>query len=293
MTADSLLTAPIAVWFNARWKPEMGAIDGHDLRFIASLLAEARPQNVVEIGCASGLSTSVMALLLNQVGPTRITSFDLGTTFYADPTKKVGYLTAELPVLPQITTELVTGRACLAVPEKFQPASVDFCFIDASHQHPWPLIDTLVMLPLLKPGAFMVHHDPIMATSPTQYATGPKVLQLLLPEAVSVSFASRSLGDSPLPLKTRPRADNIFALRRPEDYRALGSRLAQGFLLGWDTAFAAYSSGRVGDGFATRLTKRLQDSYPADVAEAFRIGMKRYNAAKTLDRKPKPKVAAT
>lgn len=279
MSDETLLNDQIAAWFNARWTPAMGAIDGHDLRFMASLLAEAKPKTVVEIGCASGLSTSVLAMMLDQIGPAAITSFDLGTQFYADPSKAVGYLTKEIPVLPRTEIEIVTGRACLAVPDRFEAESVDFCFIDAAHQHPWPLIDTLVMLPLLKPGGFIVHHDPIMAWSAQLHATGPKLLQLLLPEDIGISFESRVLGQTASPLKTRTKSGNIFALCRPADIQGFASRMAQGFLLGWDTAFAPYRNNRIGDDFSRRLSKYLTKTYAPDVAEAFAVGLKRYNAA--------------
>ena len=284
MDIGSLLTKEVVEWFNARWSPEMGAIDGHDLRFIADLLCEAQPAKVVEIGCASGISTSLIAMMLNEIGPSSITSFDLGTQFYADPSKKVGYLTAELPSLAQVKIEIVTGRACLAVPEYFGPQSVDFGFVDASHQHPWPLIDTLVLLPLLRTGAYLAHHDPIMAWNPAHFTTGPKILQLLLPENIRVGFYDRVEGGAGIALKTRTKADNIFALRKPADCRPLGSRLGQGFLVGWDIGFAQYGTSkvgaRIGEDFSQRLINYLRSHYEPDVADAFTVGLKRYNPTK-------------
>ena len=277
MDIGSLLTHEVVEWFNARWSPEMGAIDGHDLRFLADLLHEAQPAKVVEIGCASGISTSLIAMILAQIGPSSITSFDLGTQFYADRSKKVGYLTAELPSLAHVKIEIVTGRACLAVPEYFGLQSVDFGFVDASHQHPWPLIDTLVLLPLLRTGAYLAHHDPVMAWNPAHFATGPKILQLLLPDHVRVDFNSRVKGGIENSLKTRNKSDNIFALHKPADHRPLGSRLGQGFLIGWDIGFVKYGSSAISEGFSRSLIKYLRSHYEPDVADAFVVGLKRYN----------------
>jgi predicted O-methyltransferase YrrM len=53
-----------AAWFNPRWKPKMDAIDEHDVVFMSALLDRFKPQQIVEVGCASGLSTSVMAMLM-------------------------------------------------------------------------------------------------------------------------------------------------------------------------------------------------------------------------------------
>lgn len=274
MDRTTLLNAGIVQWFNDRWKPEMGAIDGHDLCFIDSLLAEAPPRVLVEIGCASGLSTALLAMMVDQIGPASLTSFDLGKKFYVDPTKPVGYLLSEAPALSNVKTEVVTGRACLAVPERFSPQSVDFCFIDASHRHPWPLIDTLVMLPFLKAGSYMVHHDPQMATNPKMHETGPKVVELLLPADVAV-FPRERLADRPaFALKTRKIQDNIFALRRPVDLRGLASRLAPGFLLGWDIPWLNQP---IGAKFAERLRRFLDTNYPPDVGRFFDIGLARYN----------------
>lgn len=276
MHPTTLLDAGIIQWFNDRWKTEMGAIDGHDLRFIDSLLVEAPPRTLVEIGCASGLSTALLAMMVDQTGPASITSFDLGKKFYVDPTKPVGYLLSEIPALSNVKTEVVTGRACLAVPERFSPQSVDFCFVDASHRHPWPVIDTLVMLPFLKTGTYMVHHDPQMATNPRKHETGPKVVELLLPADVAV-FPRERLADRPeSALKTRKIRDNIFALRRPADIRGLASRLAPGFLLGWDLP---WHNQPIGAKFAERLRHFLDAHYPEDVGRFFGIGMERYNAA--------------
>jgi hypothetical protein len=277
MTSERLLSPDLVSWFNDRWTPAMGAIDGYDLRFIASLLDEAKPHSVVEIGCASGLSTAMIGAMLEKIGPAAICSFDLGKRFYADPSKPVGYLIAEAAPRTRVSIELVTGRACLAVPERYAPGTIDFCFIDASHQHPWPLIDTLVVLPLMREGAYVVHHDPQMATNPSTHATGPKLLQLLLPPEVAVPFASRVAPETDLGLKVRHISDNIFALRRPIDIRPLASRLAQGFMLGWDTPHVPWRNARIEAGFAERLTQYLHHHYTPDVARAFQVGMQRYN----------------
>jgi len=271
-----LIDSTAQEFFNAHWSTEMGAIDGHDLRFVESLLMEAKPKTVVEIGCATGLSTCMMSMMLEQQGQgAKIHSFDLSPRFYGDPAKKTGYLLDAVPAMRGVEIELTTGRACLAVPDFYKPQSIDFCFIDAAHANPWPAIDTLAVLPLMKPGGYIVHHDLQMFWGATPlYATGPKVLYELLPNKLRVAFHDRVNGNSGS-LKTRKFANNIYAIRVPEDLTNLSRRIGEAFCIGWDRKGPQKL---VPDNFADAFAKYLSMNYPPYVSRNFRVGQKRYDA---------------
>lgn len=104
-------------WFNQRWNNRMGAIDGFDVAFIGALLASQKSSTIVEIGCASGLSTAVIASLQEQISPARLTSFDIDDRFYEDRTKPVGYLIEEALPHPSVDVSIQTGKVSLDVGE--------------------------------------------------------------------------------------------------------------------------------------------------------------------------------
>ncbi len=56
-------------------------------------------------------------------------------------------------------------------PSFFGPKELSFAFIDGNHQHPWPLIDLLHLLPLMRPGSWIVLDDINMP----DLCPGPKV----------------------------------------------------------------------------------------------------------------------
>jgi len=265
-------TAEIAEWFNQRWDQHMGAIDGKDISFLTSLLEAERPNVAVEIGCASGLSTSILASFLDQIGNARLVSFDIDDRFYMDRSKEVGYLLQEALPSPSIDISVKPGTTSLDVDAHVE-GPIDFCFIDAAHKHPWPLIDTLAVLPLMKPGGVIVHHDLQMFRSQGFYATGPKILLDQVPRELAIRHWSVPTIQGFEKLKSRAIDGNIFAIRVPEEYRSLGLKLSQGFYIGWD----GDSSKRVPDSFARKFGQMVSQHYDPGVEKAFKIGLGRYN----------------
>ncbi|MEP1537498.1 MAG: class I SAM-dependent methyltransferase [Paracoccaceae bacterium] len=262
----------LKTWFNARWAPSMGAIDGYDVTFLGMLIASEQPRRVVEIGCASGLSSVILSTLLQAQGGGTLDSFDLLDRFYADPQKPVGYLLKESPDCPDVQVNVHPGTMSLDVKDHVE-GGIDFCFIDAAHKHPWPLIDTLAVLPLMRAGGVIVHHDLQMFKNPVTCATGPKVLSDQIPRKLAIRPGQ--LGSEALTkgLKTRSVHNNIFALRVPEDVTHLSRTLAQGFHLGWDRD----PQKRVPEQFADRFSALLKSTYAPDVAQSFEFGLSRYN----------------
>ncbi|MFA3916500.1 class I SAM-dependent methyltransferase [Ruegeria hyattellae] len=111
---------------------------------------------------------------------------------------------------------------------------IDLCFIDAMHNHPWPLADTLAVLPLMKPDGIIVHHDLQMFHGSDLYATGPKVLRDQVPKDLLLSFGDFVDRNAHGSLVTRQISDNIYAIRVSEDLGGLAETLSLGFCIGWD-----------------------------------------------------------
>lgn len=266
----------LQTWFNARWQPHMGAIDGKDLAFIAGLIARHRPARVVEIGVASGFSTACLAPLVSAAaqGPARIDSFDLADRFYVDPRHPVGYLLAEALPYPGVTVTVHSGTTCLDVAAHID-GPIDLCFIDAAHRHPWPLIDTLGILPLMRPGGIVVHHDLKMYLDPNRdwWANGPKVVLDHVPHDLRIYPDPLVEAEAARRLRARAVDGNIFAFRLPEDRSALAWSLSQGFYLGWDPQWPIL----VSNPFADRFQQHLAASYGEWIGRAFAEGRRRYS----------------
>ncbi|WP_372574815.1 class I SAM-dependent methyltransferase [Ruegeria jejuensis] len=264
------ISPKVAEFLNTHWNPGMGAIDGHDLRFIHSILCETEPKAVVEIGCASGVSTSLLAMMLPDA---KVHSFDKGERFYADKTKEVGYLAKALSPEGRAAIEISSGCTSLNVQDHYEPNSIDFCFIDAAHKHPWPAIDTLAVLPLMKPGSYIVHHDLNMFRGKgMQYATGPKAIFELTPGNLRSTFASRVDKSETVGLKTRHITNNIFAIRVPKHKARLAERISEAFLLNWDPMRAGKL---VPDEHADEFQKFLDRTHNPIVGSNFRLGRAR------------------
>jgi predicted O-methyltransferase YrrM len=263
------LTKPLVDWFNHNWTPS--AIDGYDAAFLAALIEREKPRRAAEIGVATGLSTGLLACLMQQTGGGRIDAFDVLGHYYADPSKPVGYLIDTEPAHPSVEIRLHVPAHCVDVADRIE-GPLDFCFIDAQHTHPWPLIDTLAVLPLMAPGGIIVHHDIVMFRDPAVSVTGPKVLLDQVPSSHAIRFHDLYRKGAEGRLRTRHIDDNIFAFRVPDDYRSLGQKLSDGFMIGWDPNWRRLP----GDRFLGRFRDRIGANYGEAVSRAFNTGMKRY-----------------
>lgn len=175
----------VNAFYNARPKWVTGSLSDSDARFLFRAALESRSSPAAEIGTASGFSTSVLCqafYFASKAGLIdhnfRILSYDISPTFYADESKRVGDATREqLP--PELLGHITFIHPAMAmdVRRRHGQGTLNFVFLDANHEHPWPTLDLLAILPSLRKCATVVLHDinlPIMA--PQFQAWGVKYL---------------------------------------------------------------------------------------------------------------------
>ena len=188
---------------------------GHlEAAFLWDIIEATRPSRIVEIGTASGVSTSMLLAAADHFcdEDTKVYSFDVATECYFDTDRPLASAISEM------APELV-NRACLYANANavnaascFKVGDVDFAFIDGEHAHPAPTIDLLSLLYAIKPGAWVVLHDieltrirPEHGKASWQEETGAERLFDSWPyEKIQLS------GDTPV-------ERNIGAIRMPDD----------------------------------------------------------------------------
>ena len=144
-----------------------GSISYYDTRFLFKTALESGSRVAVEIGTAAGFSTGVLcraldiASRLGRIPPDfQVVSYDISPKFYADLNKRVGDAARE--ELPAELLEHVVFKnpaTALDVRKDYAETGVELLFIDANHQHPWPTLDLLATLDVLRPGATVLFHD--------------------------------------------------------------------------------------------------------------------------------------
>ncbi len=133
-----------------------GIVSLDDARYLFRRVLGAGTETVIEIGTASGVSTAYLVHALDfagragNIGPDwTLLSYDIQGKFYADmvPSALMSRVGFRHPAL------------ALDVGKRHGADALDFLFIDANHEHPWPALDVLATLDSLRPGAEVVLHD--------------------------------------------------------------------------------------------------------------------------------------
>lgn len=227
----------------------MGAVSRYDAQFLCELIAASRPTKCFEVGVASGMSTTFILKALAKIGQDcELVSVDISRQYYADRTKQVGY----------VVDAAISNLGCkyslhfnhwsadaetFGADEKF-----DFVFIDAHHGHPWATLDTMLVLPFVKPGAWIAIHDIALKDIP-RFATQTG------PFHVFEAF--------PAPKKkSQFDTQNIGAFQVTEPHRDYESVLLASLAQPWTV------SGVIKESFSKRIFEMVERFYSAEFASA-------------------------
>ncbi|MEM7147814.1 MAG: class I SAM-dependent methyltransferase [Verrucomicrobiota bacterium] len=147
--------------------PCTGYVSEADARFLWEFLLRERPRRVVEVGCAAGVSTSVLLAAMAEVRRREgeevprldVFSFDVMKQCYFDENRRVGSAVKEM--VPDLAGNVLfcLGEHAHRAGRYFGEGSVEVVFIDANHRHPYPTLDLMSVLPILAPKAWVVLHD--------------------------------------------------------------------------------------------------------------------------------------
>jgi predicted O-methyltransferase YrrM len=140
-----------------------GAIGPQDYFFLTAVSSILAPRRVLEIGTSSGFSSALMAAALHrrhpQLSGALVETIDLHRNYFVDPTKPIGFEIAELLPEQRDAVRVHTGHGSELATELAAAGQFEFAFIDADHQHPWPLLDLLRVAPYLQENGWIALHD--------------------------------------------------------------------------------------------------------------------------------------
>jgi hypothetical protein len=243
---------------HARHKvPGSGPVSADEAACMLRAIEEHRPRSFIEVGTSSGLSTGLLALMLHDNGGERLVSVDVSERFYRDDSVRSGFLVPQLYDGDRVTVELRSPLTSVDLAGGGE--SFEMGFVDGSHQHPWPLVDTLSLLPLLTGPKLLFHHDLNLYQRPQNAkSVGPKYLFDQFPESHRTRYdANRG---------------NLFSLDLSIDQGRLEAIAIEAFLLPW-TGLRWRGSRGVLEGFRTILRTHYSPELLRvfdDCAERFR-----------------------
>lgn len=206
--------------FRRHHKKGYGTIQVPEAGFVKTAIEQHKPKRFLEIGTGSGLSTGLIARFMSENGGEYLCSVDNSVAFWGDPSKPVGFLAEQIHTQPKPVIRLERSPASFSRPIDETEDAYDMVFIDANHDHPWPTLDTIATLPMLKRGGVVFHHDlALHRVRADSWGIGPKFLYDQFPEH------SRQVIDHP--------TKNIYLLRIDDDYRAYSEPLQHALLIPW------------------------------------------------------------
>lgn len=259
-------SAVTQAYFTPRNIAHNRSINQIEANILAGAIARRRPKSVLEIGTASGLSAVVMCEALAEVGGAAFTTVDLTRKFIGDRTKATGYLldqhVAQVGGVVDVQKHL-GQMSSFAEEVASQRPAFGMAFIDANHQHPWPLIDTLAIMPFCENNAVIFHHDlDLFKRQDPPMGIGPRYLFDALPDS----------GKN----HQRHQKNSIFSLERARVTEDALLHLVESFLIPWTL------KDRLKVEVFVQYHELFKRHYPSFVAQHFAMGYERHvNAVST------------
>ena len=190
-------------------------------------------------------------------GGERIVTIDHDNTFFGDPTKENGFLTEA--IVGDTPIDVVKRPFTVALDIQTLPERpFDLAFVDANHQHPWPLLDTMCLYPYLTGDRIVLHHDlALYKSQPIVFGIGPKFLYDQIPGSL------REVG--------RVRNKNIFTLRLAVSVDRMEDVFEDAILIPWSMR------GPLSSEYVDRHTEFLATHYSERSVTLFQTAVKRFN----------------
>lgn len=143
--------------------------------FICGLLKANNPKKILEVGVASGGTTSVILKCLENIGQqSEMFSVDISSKWYRDACKETGFLVNRMGNIGEnIQHKFLLGNSIPYYIDEIG-REIDFLLLDTTHCLPGELLDFLVCFPYLKDGCVVVLHDVaenILTGNPLENAT--------------------------------------------------------------------------------------------------------------------------
>ena len=171
------------------WVRGSGPISPAEGGCILTAIEERRPRSFIELGTSSGLSTGLIAHMLHDNGGQRLVSVDVSERYYRDDSLASGFLVPKVYSGNRVSVELRSPMTSIDVPSWGE--TFDMGFVDGHHGHPWPVIDTLCLLPSLSRSAILFHHDlNLYKNQRKPVGIGPKYLFDQFPDSHRERYAA-------------------------------------------------------------------------------------------------------
>ena len=226
-----------------------GPITASEAKWMLRTIEEHQPESFIELGTSSGLSTGLLALMLHDNGGRRLVSVDVSDRFYRDPSRATGFLVPELYTGDRVTVDLRSPMTSIDVAG--WEDTFDIGFVDGNHQHPWPLIDTLCLLPRMTGPKLLFHHDlNVYKKQRNANGVGPKYLFDQFPGSHRTRYAANQ--------------GNLFSVRLDLPREQIEELAIEAFQLPWTGL--RWKKGRP---YLEAFRVVLQSNYSSQLLEAF------------------------
>jgi predicted O-methyltransferase YrrM len=122
--------------------------------FLNGLIRKYKPKKVLEVGISKGGSSAIILNAIKDIPGAKLHSIDKEKMCYSMKEKETGFLVADkFPDLVPLWDKRVGGLVSDFI--ESIGSNIDFLFLDTMHVMPGEMLDFLMALPFLKPGAIV------------------------------------------------------------------------------------------------------------------------------------------